>query len=76
MSSNTLKKIDKIFMEHCRASIRCDTWAARAMRYRQAGDVERAQRAEERTFLCLTRMKRLADTLRVLGALGPTATLH
>ncbi|MGH8217559.1 MAG: hypothetical protein ACREUT_03160 [Steroidobacteraceae bacterium] len=46
------------------------------MRYRQAGDVERAERAEERTFLCLTRMKRLADRLRVLGALGSSSTLH
>lgn len=76
MSSKTLKKIEKIFVEHRRASVRCDAWAAKAMRYRQAGDVERAERAEERTFLCLTRMKRLADTLRVLGAAGPSITLH
>jgi len=56
--------------------MRCDAWAAKAMRYRQAGDVERAQRAEERTFSCLTRMKRLADALHVLGAVGPSVTLH
>ena len=56
--------------------MRCDAWAAKAMRYRQAGDVERAQRAEERTFSCLTRMKRLADALHVLGAAGPSVTLH
>lgn len=76
MPANTLKRAEKIFREHHRTSIRCDAWAAKAMRYRQAGDVERAKRAEERTFLCLTRMKRLADSLRVLGALGSSATLH
>lgn len=76
MAVNTLKKAEKIFREHRRTSIRCDAWAAKAMRYRQSGDVERAKRAEERTFLCLTRMKRLADNLRVLGALGPSVTLH
>jgi hypothetical protein len=76
MAPNRLKRIQKIFIEHRRTSIRCDAWAAKAIRYRQAGDVERAERAEERTFLCLTRMKRLADTLQVLGAIGPSVTLH
>lgn len=76
MPANTLKKAEKIFIEHRRTSLRCDAWAAKAMRYRQAGDVERAKRAEERTFLCLTRMKRLTDALRTLGALGQSITLH
>lgn len=76
MPGKHLKKVEKIFLAHRRASMRCDAWAAKAMRYRQVGDVERAKRAEERTFLCLTRMKRLADSLRMLGALEPSATLH
>ena len=76
MRANLLKKAERIFMEHRRTSIRCDAWAAKAMRYRQAGDVERAKRAEDRTFLCLTRMKRLADTLHLLGDLGTSVTLH
>ena len=76
MHRKQLKKVDKTFLAHRRASTRCDAWAAKAMRYRQVGDVERAERAEERTFLCLTRMKRLADSLRMLGALEPSATLH
>lgn len=76
MAANILKKAEKIFMEHRRTSMRCDAWAAKAIRYRQAGDVERAKRAEDRTFSCLTRMKRLADALRVLGASGQSVTLH
>jgi hypothetical protein len=76
MRANLLKKAERVFMEHRRTSIRCDAWAAKAMRYRQAGDVERAKRAEDRTFLCLTRMKRLSDTLRLLGTLGASVTLH
>ncbi|HEY2590319.1 MAG TPA: hypothetical protein VGI35_01905 [Steroidobacteraceae bacterium] len=76
MASKTLKNVEKVFIQHRRTSLRCDAWAAKAIRYRQAGDVERAERAEERTFLCLTRMKRLADSLRVLGALEPSVTLH
>jgi len=76
MPGKQLKKVEKIFMAHRRASMCCDAWAAKAMRYRQVCDVQRAQRAEERTFLCLTRMKRLTDSLRMLGALEPSATLH
>ena len=76
MPAKILKKAEKIYIEHRRTSMRCDAWAAKAIRYRQAGDVERAKRAEDRTFSCLTRMKRLADALRVLGAIGPSVTLH
>jgi hypothetical protein len=75
MPSKTLKRVEKIFLQHRRTSLRCDAWAAKAIRYRQAGDVERAERAEERTFNCLTRMKRLADAMRILGV-GPSVTLH
>ena len=75
MTSKTRKTVEKMFIQHRRTSIRCDAWAAKAIRYRQAGDVERAERAEERTFNCLTRMKRLADALRIYGV-GPSVTLH
>jgi hypothetical protein len=70
-----MKKIERIFQQHRRASIRCDAWAEKAMRYRAAGDVRRAERAEDRTYRCLTRMKRLADRWHGLER-DPHATLH
>ncbi len=76
MTRKIMKNMERIYREHRRVSIRCDAWAAKAMRHRLAGEVQKAERAEERTFLCLTRMKRLTDALRMLGALGPSATLH
>ncbi|MGH8228046.1 MAG: hypothetical protein ACREU3_09125 [Steroidobacteraceae bacterium] len=41
--------------------MRCDAWAAKAVRYREAGEGRKAEHAEDRTYRYLTRMKRLAD---------------
>lgn len=41
--------------------MRCDAWAAKAVRYREAGERRKAEHAEDRTYRYLTRMKRLAD---------------
>ncbi len=56
--------------------MRCDAWAEKAMRYRQAGEWRKAERAEDRAFRCLTRMKRLADAWSGLSGIGPAAMLH
>jgi hypothetical protein len=66
----------RIYLEHRRASVRCDRWAEKAMRYRQAGELRKAERAEDQAFRCLTRMKRLADRWHLLDALGRPATIH
>ncbi len=71
-----MKNIRKFYSEHRRVSERCDAWAEKAIRYRQAGEWRKAERAEDRAFRCLTRMKRLADAWHGLSALGPAATLH
>ncbi len=83
MSHKSMQKIKKIYLEHRRASVRCDAWAEKAIRYRQAGEWRKAERAEDRAFRCLTRMKRLADAWHGLSAVGPglspagpAATLH
>ena len=76
MSRNTMSYIEKMYLEHRRASARCDAWAAKAIRYRRAGEWRKAERAEAWTFRCLTRMKRLADAWRGLTAPRPAATLH
>ncbi|MGH8260155.1 MAG: hypothetical protein ACREUG_10740 [Steroidobacteraceae bacterium] len=60
--------IYRIFQHHRRVSIRCDAWAEKAMRFRLAGDLRKAEWAEDRTFRCLTHMKRLADRWQLLGA--------
>lgn len=76
MTRNYMKKVERIALQHRRASVRCDAWAEKAMRYRLAGDLRRAEWAEDRTFRCLTRMKRLADRWRLLDAPALPATLH
>jgi hypothetical protein len=76
MSRKTMSYIEKMYLEHRRASARCDAWAAKAIRYRRAGEWRKAERAEDWTFRWLTRMKRLADAWRGLRAPGTAATLH
>jgi hypothetical protein len=76
MAAKLKNSIQKLFLEHHRASARCDRWAEKAMRYRQAGELQKAERAEDRTFRCLTQMKRLADRWGILHDLGPAATQH
>lgn len=76
MPRKNMNKIQKLYLAHRRASVSCDVWAEKAIRYRQAGDLRKAQQAEDRTFRCLTRMKRLADRWQLQGLLGPPATLH
>jgi hypothetical protein len=66
----------KLYLEHQRASVSCDVWTEKAIRYRQAGDWRKAERAEDRAFRCLTRMKRLADEWNGLSAVDAGATLH
>lgn len=71
-----MKIKDRIFQEHRRISLSCDAWAEKAIRYRRAGDLRRAEWAEDRTFRCLTRMKRLADRWHLPGVLRAPARLH
>lgn len=52
---------NNLYIAHRRASLRCDAWAAKAVRYREAGERRKAEHAESRTYQYLTRMKRLAD---------------
>jgi hypothetical protein len=50
---------------------RCDVWAARAMRYRQAGELAKAERAEEQAVRCLQQIKRLKDRTHAVEAAAP-----
>lgn len=76
MAAKLKNSVQKLYFEHRRASTRCDEWAERAIRYRRAGQVRKAERAEGRTFQCLTRMRRLEERWDILHGLGATATLH
>jgi hypothetical protein len=64
----------KLVAEHTVANARCDEWAAKAVRYRLAGDWRRAERAEGRAFRCLQRMKQLKDRARLFDTLSTSAT--
>jgi hypothetical protein len=68
--------IENLYLEHRRASARCDQWAEKAIRYRQAGEWRKAEQAENRTFQCLTRMRRLEERWDVLCGLESVATVH
>jgi hypothetical protein len=76
MTAKTKNLVKKLYCEHLRASARCDAWAEKAIRYRQSGEWRKAERAESRTFECLTRMKRLADLWDGLSGLASPATMH
>ena len=59
---------------------RCDQWAARAVHYRREGELRKAERAEERAFYYLRRMKLLMDRSLSDGAgfarrTGPTGRI-
>jgi hypothetical protein len=76
MAPKLKNSIQKLSVEHCRTSARCDAWAEKAIRYREAGELRKAEWAESRAFQCLTRMKRLADRWDLLHGLGSPATQH
>jgi hypothetical protein len=76
MTSNPKNSIQKLYVEHRRTSARCDAWTEKAIRYRQAGELRKAEWAEDRAFQCLTRMKRLADRWDLLQSFGPPITQH
>ncbi len=52
---------ERLSAEQRRMSARCDEWAARAVHYRREGELRKAERAEERAFYYLRRMKLLQD---------------
>jgi hypothetical protein len=66
--------LGKLFAEQRVANARCDEWAAKAVRYRLAGDWRKAERAESRAFRCLQRMKQLKDRAQLFGTLGAINT--
>ena len=74
MASNRGNSIQKLYLEHRRTSARCDAWAEKAIRFRQAGELRKAAWAEDRAFRCLTRLKRLADRWNILQGLGSPLT--
>ena len=76
MASKIKNSVQKLYLEHRRASALCDEWAEKAIRYRQAGELRKAERAEDRTFQCLARMKRLEQRWDILHGLGAAATVH
>jgi hypothetical protein len=76
MATKPKNSVQKVYLEHRRASASCDAWAEKAMRYRECGEWRKAELAEDRAFQCLTRMKRLADRWDVLNGLGSAATMH
>jgi hypothetical protein len=76
MAAKLKNSVQDLYLQHRRASVRCDEWAEKAIRYRLAGEWRKAERAEVRTFQCLTRMKRLEERWNSLHGLGATATLH
>ncbi len=76
MPRKSIQNIRKIYLEHRRTSARCDEWAEKAIRYRQAGEWRKAERAEDRAFRCLTRLKRLTDAWHGLSPASTAATLH
>jgi hypothetical protein len=61
--------LPKLFAEHMAEDARCYEWSAKAVRYREAGDWRRAERAEDRAFRCLQRMKQLKDRAQVYDTL-------
>jgi hypothetical protein len=76
MAGKTKNSVQKLYVEHRRTSARCDAWAEKAIRYRQSGEWRKAERAEDRTFQCLTRMKRLADLWDDLNGVASPTTMH
>ncbi|HUN75969.1 MAG TPA: hypothetical protein VMU40_15735 [Steroidobacteraceae bacterium] len=76
MASKLKNSIQKLYIQHRRTSAQFDTWAEKAIRYREAGELRKAERAETRAFQCLTRMKRLADRWDLLQGLGSPLTQH
>lgn len=76
MVAKLKNSVQKLYLEHRRASVRCDEWAEKAIRYRQSGEWRKAERAEDRTFQCLARMKRLEERWDLLYGLGAAATVH
>jgi hypothetical protein len=76
MAAKLKNSVQKLYLQHRRTSERCDEWAGKAIRYRQTGQWRRAEKAEVRTFQCLTRMKRLEERWDFLHGLGAAATVH
>ncbi len=76
MAAKLKNSVENIYFQHRRTRMRCDVWAEKAIRYRQAGELRKAERAEDRTFQCLTRMKRLEERWTSLHGLEAAATLH
>ncbi len=61
MSPKALVVLEKLSAEQMRANARCDLWAERAVRYRRAGEVRKAERAEMQAVRCLQHLKRLNE---------------
>jgi hypothetical protein len=64
VTRNSPTPLEKLSAEQVRINARCDMWAARAMRYRRAGELARAERAELHAVRCLQQIKRLAERTR------------
>jgi hypothetical protein len=58
---NSPTSLEKLAAEQVRINARCDVWAERAMRYRQAGELAKAERAELHAVRCLQQIKRLKE---------------
>ena len=63
--------MQKLSAEQVRINARCDAWAERAMRYRQAGELRKAERAELYAVRCLQKIKRLEDRSRAAQSPHP-----
>ena len=71
MRSNLKSSRQKLFVERQRVNARCDAWAERAVRYRQAGELAKAERAELQAVRCLQRIKQLEDRSRAADRSAP-----
>jgi hypothetical protein len=68
VTRNSSTSLEKLSAEQVRVNARCDAWAARAMRYRQAGELAKAERAELQAVRCLQQIKRLEERTRAAVA--------